>query len=306
MKRIIVTGATSFVGKALVKELISRGNEVYAVIREGANAEELDVYGAACRVCRCDMAHYADLSSVLPSLEYEGCIHLAWAGTAGQARADWSLQFANVTHSCDLVAALGSLGVPRFIGVGTLAELDVMSYSPEDGSTPNAVSIYGAAKTAAHLATKAVCSDLGVAHVWCRLVNVYGPGNMTGNFVDMASRRFLNGERAAFTEGLQPYDFIFVSDVAAALADAAEKAHANCSYLLGSGTPRPLREFVTIIRDVAAPESDIFFGEIPFNGVALERDAYDAAKLRSHTGFTPQTSFEKGIEQTVDWLKGVM
>lgn len=306
MKRVIVTGANSFVGKSLVRELTGRGNEVYAVIREKGNADELESYGPMCQVLRCDMARYADLPSVIPPQNYDACIHLAWVGTAGQARADWSLQFANVAYSCDLVSALNTLGVPRFIGVGTLAELDVMSYSPADGSTPNTVSIYGVAKSAAHLATKAVCSNFGIDHVWCRLVNVYGPGNMTGNFVDMASRRFLNGERAAFTEGLQPYDFIFVSDVAIALADAMEKGHANCSYLLGSGNPRPLREFITIIRDVVAPESEIYFGEVPFNGVALEWDLFDIAKLQSHTGFKPEMSFEKGIKETVDWLKGAL
>lgn len=303
MSSVIVTGANSFVGKALVHESLDRDVDVYAVVGEASDTSGLEALEATQRIYRCDMGRYSELPNILPSIPYDACVHLAWAGSTGQARADWQLQLDNASYACDLVSALAAMKVERFIGVGTLAELDVMSYTPMDGATPNAVSIYGAAKIATHLTTKAVCSNLGIEHIWCRLVNVYGPGNYTGNFIGMAARRFLEGERASFTEGLQTYDFVYVDDVARALACVIEEGHPGCTYLIGSGDPRPLREYITMIRDAAVPDAEIFFGEVPFNGNSLDTASYGIAKLVQHTGYAPHVPFQEGISKTMAWFR---
>lgn len=303
MSNVIVTGANSFVGKALVRELLDQGMDVYAVVGEASDTSGLEDLEGSQRLYRCNMDRYSGLSDILPLVSYDACVHLAWAGSTGQARADWQLQLDNASYACDLVGALAAMEVGCFIGVGTLAELDVMSYTPVDGATPNAVSIYGAAKIAAQLTTKAVCADLGVGHIWCRLVNVYGPGNYTGNFIGMAARRFLEGERASFTEGLQAYDFVYVEDVARALVCVINKGHLGCTYLVGSGDPKPLREYIMMIRDAAAPDAEIFFGEVPFNGNSLDDASYGIAKLVEHTGYVPRMSFDEGISKTLAWFR---
>ena len=151
--------------------------------------------------------------------------------------------------------------------------------------------------------TKTECTKLGVEHIWCYLSNTYGVGNTTNNFINMASRKMLRHERAAFTAGEQIYDFVYITDTVRALFAAAEKGKTNTAYYLGSTEERKLKEYIKIIRDTIDPSIELYLGEIPFNGTPLEREAYDTSKLTNDTGYKPQVGFESGIQKTIDWLR---
>lgn len=305
MKKVILTGANGFVGSSLIKELSSNGVEVYAIIKDHNEKVDhiKDIPGV--KLIYCELSEIANLPDLISDRDIDTCIHLAWAGSFGDGRADYSLQLQNVEYALDTVNAIARMGVKRFVGAGTLAEKDVQNYHPTDGATPNAVSMYGIAKITTHYMTKTECTKLGVEHIWCYLSNTYGIGNTTNNFVNMASRLMLNKKRAAFTAGEQTYDFVYITDTARALYYAADKGVKNTSYYLGSTKQRKLKEYITIIRDTIDPEIPLYLGEIPFNGNPLPAQEYDTTKLIKDTGFHPTISFEEGIVKTVDWLKTI-
>jgi nucleoside-diphosphate-sugar epimerase len=195
------------------------------------------------------------------------------------------------------------VGIKRFVGIGTLAEKDIMNYLTEDGAHPTDVSTYGIAKITAHYMMKTQCAKAGVEYIWCCLSNTYGVGNTTNNFVNMACKKMLNGERAAFTSGEQPYDFVYITDVAKALVIAGAQGKADTDYFIGSSQPRKLKDYIITIRDTIDPEIPLYLGEVPFLGIPLPPDALDAAKLTSDTGFKAGVPFETGIRDTVAWLK---
>lgn len=302
----MVTGANGFVGSALLNEMVKDGIEIIAVIR---NEEEniagiKDLPGVS--IVYCELSDIAKLPEIVLDRDIDACIHLAWAGSFGDARADYELQLNNVKHSLDLVNALARMNIKRFVGAGTLAEKDVLNYAPADGSTPNAVSIYGMAKITTHFMTKAECSKLGIEHIWCYLSNTYGVGNTTGNFINFASKLMLTGGRAAFTKGEQTYDFVYITDTARAIYDAAAKGRKNTAYYLGSTKQRKLKEYIGIIRDTIDPSIELHLGEIPFNGTPLPPEEFDCSKLVEDTGYEPSIPFEAGIKMTVEWLKSSM
>lgn len=303
MRKVIVTGANGFVGSALLKVLSENGIKVYAVIKD--EKERIDHIKdlPGIKIVYCDMDEIEDLPNRILERNIDTCIHLAWAGSFGDGRADYELQLKNVNYAMKTVDTIAQMGIKRFVGAGTLAEKDVLNYHPTDGATPNAVSIYGIAKISMHFMTKAECSKLGVEHIWCYLSNTYGVGNTTNNFVNMASRLMLKGKRAAFTAGEQTYDFMYITDTVKAIYAAADKGRSNVAYYLGSGKQRRLKEYITIIRDAIDPSINLYLGEIPFNGIALPPEAYDATKLINDTGYKPEVPFEEGIRWTVDWLK---
>jgi UDP-glucose 4-epimerase len=303
VKKIMVTGANGFVGTALLNEMTKDGIEIIAVIR---NEEEnitgiKDLPGVS--VVYCELSDIARLPEIVLNRDIDSCIHLAWAGSFGDARSDYELQLMNVKYSLDLVNALAKMNIKRFVGAGTLAEKDVLNYIPTDGATPNAVSIYGIAKITMHFMTKAECSKLGIEHIWCYLSNTYGVGNTTGNFVNFASKLMLAGGRAAFTKGEQTYDFVYITDTARAIYAAADRGKKNRAYYLGSTKQRKLKEFVKIIRDTIDPSIELHLGEVPFNGTPLPPEEFDCSKLVEDTGYEPSISFEDGIEMTIEWLK---
>ncbi|MCM1089532.1 MAG: NAD(P)-dependent oxidoreductase [Muribaculum sp.] len=302
IKKVIVTGANGFIGKVLCKELHAIGVEVVAVVRNKTDVSELNGINGLSLVC-CDMADIEFLPQLIDGRDIDAFFHLAWTGSSGNLRADYTLQLRNVEYSLNAVHVAAGMGIRRFVGAGTLVEKDVLIYHANDGATPNTTSIYGVAKIAAHFMTKAECTKLGTEHVWCYLPNTYGIGDKSANFVNMTCTKMLNGEKIAFTTGVQTYDFVYVTDTARAIIAVANKGKSNTAYYLGSAKPRPLREYIEIIRDNIDPSIELQLGEIPFNGVSLPESEYDISKLVADTGFSPEIDFEKGIKKTIDWMR---
>lgn len=303
MKTAIVTGANGFVGSALVKELASTGTQVFAVVRN-KDSDISAIRGlTGVTLVYCPMEN---LLEILPDAIPQGAevfYHLAWSGSTGPARGDYDLQLKNVHWTLDAVNAAHQLGCKRFVGAGTLAEYDVQAYTPLDGSTPNAVSCYGAAKIAAHYMSKAECNRLGIDHLWAYLSNTYGIGNYTSNFINFASKVLITGQAPNFTAGEQPYDFVYVSDIALGLSCIGSRGKVNHAYYIGSTHPDKLKNFVCALRDEIDPSIHLNLGAVPFHGVMQPDSTFDCTPLVEDTGYSPRVSFREGIQKTIPWIR---
>ena len=302
MLTAVVTGADGFIGKALLKELSNNCVNIYAVVRnESVDIESIkDISGV--NIIYCDMNHIDELPDKINQTA-DVFFHLAWFGSTGDVRGDYDVQLKNVDWTINAVRIAKKLGCQRFVGAGTLAELDVNAYIPLDYSKPNKVSCYGVAKIAAHYMSKIECHNLGIEHLWAYISNTYGPGNYTSNFVNFAAKILLTGQAADFTSGEQFYDFVYINDVAQALYCIAKSGQNNCAYYIGSGRPGRLKDFIKTIRDEIDPKIQLNLGAIPFNGVAHPKTTFDSSKLMKDTGYQPTTCFEAGIAETVSWIK---
>ena len=306
MKNVIITGGNGFVGTWLVKELSNKVDSITVIVKN----EQSDIFMIKdipnVHIVYCELENLLQLEETLGKREYDVFYHLAWAGSTGKLRADYELQLQNAKWACDAVRLAAAIGCKRFVGAGTLAELDCNSYIAEDGSTPNAVSNYGTAKIAAHYMSKAEANLQKIDHVWAYLSNTYGVGNRTSNFVNFASKTMLEGRKAEFTPGEQMYDFVYVTDTAQALYLLGEKGKNNCGYYMGSTKPMKLKYFIQKIRDVIDPQIPLYLGAIPFNGIEQPDEVFDCRKLVQDTGYKPAVSFDEGIATTVKWLKDEM
>lgn len=298
MKRAIVTGASGFIGSALVRELSARGVQVLAVVRERRKAEELSKLPGV-EVAEWDMARLPERLDGPADVFF----HLAWQGAYGQSRSDYELQLLNAKWTLDAVNTAHAAGCGRFVGAGTLSELEAINYTPLDGSVPDPASGYGVAKIAAHYMSKAECGRLGMEHLWAYIPNTYGAGNYTPSFINMTVRTMLAGLPGNFTAGTHMYDFVYVDDTVRGLYCIGNQGRPNCSYYIGSMQARPLRSFVQMIRDEIDPSIRPNFGAVPFHGVSHEASAFDCSKLMADTGYCPQVPFEQGIQKTIAWLR---
>ena len=302
MTTAIVTGANGFIGSALLTELSNNGVTVFAVVKDHqADISSIkDVSGV--KILYCEMEELDKLPEQVQE-PVDVFYHLAWAGSTGSARGDYDLQLKNTHWTLDAVNVAHKLGCKRFVGAGTLAEYDVNAYTPLNGSTPNAVSCYGVAKIASHYMSKAECNRLGIEHLWAYLSNTYGIGNYTSNFINFASKVMITGQEPKFTAGEQPYDFVYVSDIAQGLYCIGNRGKANYSYYIGSTKPAKLKEFIFSLRDAIDPSIQLHLGAIPFNGVAQPESTFDCSQLVEDTGYHPRVSFKDGIKKTVEWIR---
>lgn len=303
MKSAVVTGANGFVGRHLTAELTSQGYKVWAVVRDRTSDVE-GLRDSAPELVYCTLDNLLSLPDKLPAEAAGSCFyHLAWSGSSGAARGDYALQLRNATGCANAAAAAGRIGCTRFVGAGSVTQLMYRDYLRRDDCKPERIVCYAVGKIAAEYMARCICADNGVGYIWAYISNFYGAGDPTNNLINFLIREYLQDRTPELTDGTQGADFMYVSDVARALTALGSKGTAGSSYYVGYGSPHPLREFVTSIRDLVAPELPTGLGRKEFHGLPVDFEHMDIQKLARDTGFSPQVSFEEGIWRTVDWMR---
>lgn len=286
--KVLITGSTGFIGSKLI-EMISEAEEVFAL----TNKSMLEIRDKNVVSIECPMNDYKILDEILDE-PVDLCIHLAWSGISTPEKNDYLTHVNNLSCTLDLVKSLHTLKCNKFIGVGSIAEKEVLAYNLSDCSTPNRSSLYGIFKLATHMSTKSECCALGMDHIWCTLGNAYGLGDQSNTFVNMAMKSLKGKDVSLFTKGEQLYDFVHIDDVIAALDIVIHKGCGGMDYYVGSGSPRPLKEYIMRMKEAVNPNKEVILGHYPFNGVSLRYDDYDISSLRA-LGYGPKHDFDEEI-----------
>lgn len=299
MKKAIVTGANGFVGGAVTKELINNGYKVIALDLEGHNGnlpEDGDIIFYSF-----SLDNSAELKERLREKDIDIFYHFAWAGSAGAARADTSLQLKNAQWTIDCLKLAKELGCSRFVNAGSIMELETIKAVFNPGNKPGLGYIYGSGKLVAHTMCKSVAADIGIDLVWAMITNAYGVGERSPRMVNTTIQKCIRGEAPQFTAGTQNYDFVYIDDVARAFRLIGENGKAFHEYLIGSSHAKPLKEFLLEMKAAIAPDLDFIFGDIPFTGVNQPIEEFDCSKTEKDTGFKATITFGEGCRRTRDW-----
>lgn len=301
MKRVIITGADGFVGSYTTHYFLDRNCQVLALGRRVTPAR-LQPHSHLTYL-QWDISNPEGLLAEIPVGKYDTFLHFAWEGSAGSGRGDMALQMQNAITSAQCVKAAKTLGCSRFVGAGSIMEYEVEAVVHAQGARPGMGYVYGMGKQAAHGLCKAVAAEAGIDFLWPMLTNAYGPGETAPRLVNTTLRKILHGEPLQFTAATQNYDFVYVEDVAKAFYHIAQFGKPFREYLIGSGNPRPLKQFLLELQKACAPETAFSFGDIPFTGVNLPLERFDISPLVTDCGYRPETPFWEGIQKTMQWLE---
>lgn len=300
--KAVITGATGAVGMALIGALRDRDIDVLVLCRPGSerNSRLMGLQGV--RVVECELSA---LKHFLADGEgkYDYFFHLGWGGTTGAARNDMFLQNKNVEYALDAVQLASRLGCDVFVGAGSQAEYGRVEGKLSSQTPTNPENGYGIAKLCTGRMTRIMCEQLGIRHVWARILSVYGEYDGVNSMVMSTINKILNREIPEFTAGEQIWDYMYSADAAQALLALAERGKDGGTYCLGSGRPERLSEYITKIRDAVDPNAELGLGKIPYAKNQVMYLCADITELTRDTGFVPEYSFEAGIAKTVEWAK---
>ena len=304
MKKAIVTGATGFIGKFLVRELLTQGIEVLAIVRP--NSQNWMNLPKGIAAVECGMDRFPLLPELIPDRDIDVIFHMAWQGVSGAEAGNQEVQIQNIISTLDVIEAAHNMGIKTFLGCGSIHETEALAEMNQDKRVDNLGLFYKAAKTAAHWMGKAKAGSYGIQFFW-PLINTYGEEECSARLINTIIRKIYKNEIPNLSAGEQYYDFVHVSDVARALYLIAERGIDGTNYMIGSGNARPLKEFLEIVGRIANEINDsdipLGFGKITRNVISLPVEAFDGTKLTEDTGFKPLVGFEEGIRNTAMWIK---
>jgi nucleoside-diphosphate-sugar epimerase len=259
---VLLTGATGFVGRHVMRELLDLGAAVRVIARRGS-AEDLDV-------ARLDgLISTADLFSEDAAWWAEACvgvdtvIHLAWYAEPGRyLEAAENLDC--LSGTLELARGAARAGVRRVVGVGTCFEYDLSPGTLAVDTPLRPETPYAATKAAAYLALSHWLPTQGVELAWCRLFYLYGEGEDPRRLAAHIRARLEAGEPAELTSGTQVRDFMDVARAARRIVGVARGGEQGAVNVC-SGVPVTVRELAERIADEYGRRDLLRFGARPDN-----------------------------------------
>ncbi len=299
-RKAMVTGATGFIGRALIARLIAKGYDVWAAVRSPEKLRDM-----ACEqlhTVRAELGEMRELAKRTEERGFDVFFHLAWEGTFGESFRDYRRQLENAAYAGDAVLAAVELKAERFVFTGTVVELEARHYILTDGGEPRMSCVYGVAKTAAEIVCRTLAFQNGLAYNGALLASAYGEGDTTRTIQNVFITTIQRGESPKLVNGENLYDWIYVDDVVSGLMAIAERGQANKTYYVGHRELQTFKSLVTRTRDTVAPEVKLVFGTLQ-DKTMIDYSLTDLDALWRDTGFECGADFTESIRRTASWLQ---
>ncbi len=294
--KILVTGATGFIGIHLCNALISNGCHVTAVSRNSKS----DIHRESYTHYPVDLIDPGKVSKLIQETKPDFVFHLA-----GLPVGNRSIEFIPSTFDSNLVTTLNLLTSMteqqqgKLIIAGSLEE--PAGNSSEIPSSPYAMSKWAASRYAKMFAA---LYNTPVVHL--RVFMVYGPGKQDEKkLVPYVINRLINNVPPELTSGSREIDWIYVADVVEGMLMAALSNEAEGQTIdIGSGNLITTRELVEQVKRMMNSETELLFGSREDRKMEQVRQA-DIRETFNRIHWKPRFSLEKGLSLTIDYFRGL-
>lgn len=287
--RILLTGATGFVGKHLYARM-SGEHELHLLVRPSTDYSALSPR----HVC-CFDGDVERLADYLREHQVEGIIHLASLYLASHCPDQVAdLVNANILLGTSLLEAAKLAGVKWFLNTGTIWQ-NYQSSERSDEYHP--VNLYAATKQAFITMARYYQETSPIRFSTLKLCDTYGPGDTRRKILALFREIAQTGETLAMSPGEQRMDLLHINDVVAGFQVLANRladpsAPLLPEYVLSSGHPRSLRELASMFEQVNGVRLHIEWGGRPYR----EREVMEPYKGNVLPGWSPRVDLETGMK----------
>ncbi|WJH39050.1 NAD(P)-dependent oxidoreductase [Aliirhizobium terrae] len=302
MKRLLITGASGFIGRHCAKLAAERGFDVWATRSGRSNDGGEDAHGAI-TWRTVDLLAPAGLERLLDEAKPTHVLHTAWVTEHGSywsspANLDW------LALGARFFKRFAEIGGQRFVCAGTCAEYDwSYGFMVEDTTPDLPGTFYGSAKLIHHQTLMATANQLGFSAASGRIFFAYGPHENSSRFIPSICRSLAQGSEAAMGSGRFFRDFMHVEDVASGFLALLESGITG-SCNISSGEPRRLIDIAMTLGRFEGKEALIRAGARQDKVNEPDMLVGSNRKLLT-TGWQPKIEFEEGLLRTYEWWKNV-
>lgn len=303
--KILVFGATGFIGRWTARKLTQLGSDLYLPARDLSAARGIfAVYGIRGSVCELDLLDTQAVGELIDRIRPAVIFDLAGYGIDRNEDREDIAYLVNARLPEVLCSAMPG-GVDwsgqRIVRAGSAMEYGAASGDLEERTEPLPTTTYGRSKLAGTLNLARACRQVGLKGLTARLFSVYGAGEHPGRLLPTLVRARESREPIKLTAGRHHRDFIYVEDVVEGLvrlglASAAEADVVN----LATGKLTPVRDFTETAADELAISRDrLDFGALPTRPEEMRHEPTSIVRLAKLTGWRPETTIAEGIRKTL-------
>lgn len=259
--KILVTGATGFIGRHLIPRLLERGHEVLAVARDEAKARQFDWFRQA-RFLAVDIHSLPDETTMLFG-EQDALVHLAWPGLPNYKSLFHFER--NLPADYRFLRSMVEAGVRQLLVTGTCFEYGMQSGDLREDMATHPTNPYGLAKDSLRQFLEYLRREQTFTLQWARLFYMYGPGQNSGSLISQLDAAIDRGDREfPMSGGEQLRDYLPVQTVATHLATLLEHPDTEGPVNICSGHPMSVRRLVESHLSDRNAQIDLKLGHFPY------------------------------------------
>jgi nucleoside-diphosphate-sugar epimerase len=306
VKRVLVSGASGFIGRWSVPALLKRGYDVHAVLSHAVRRERASAQLAGAELHACDLLDPASVERLLDVLRPTHLAHFAWIATPGVY---WTSDenFSWVAASLHLVRTFHGNGGIRAVIAGSCAEYDwsradvcredssALAGDAGSGATP-----YAACKLALQNMLASYGAAEGLSIAWGRIFSPFGPYEHPERLVPSVVQNLLLNQEAPCSHGRQVRNFLHVADVGdafAALLDSNLQGAVN----IGSAERVSIAALVERIAKRIGRSDLVRLGARASSANEPAVLVPDVQRLYEEVGWRPAFTLDEGLADTIQW-----
>jgi nucleoside-diphosphate-sugar epimerase len=303
--RVLVTGASGFIGSHLVRRLVDEGADVHALTSTVSAVYPVRLVELRERITlhEGNLIDRSAMDAVVDHVRPEYVFHLGAFTHVGKSweRVDECIQ-ANVQGTVNLLQALARHRPRRFVYTGTSEIYGDIDVPFREDARVNPISPYSVSKYAGERFCRMFHQGYGWPLVMLRPFNAYGPGQSPDRIIPEIIVRALRRQELKMTEGHQTREFNYVADIAEGFVLAGTTAAIDGQVInLGCGEEVSMREIARSVLAVMGDPIKPQFGALPERPTEIPRMFSDSTKARALLGWQPRHSLREGLEKTVAW-----
>ena len=297
--KIFVTGGTGFIGPFVVNRLIKDDHQIILLtdrkksVKKNflTNSKEIDIVSG-------NLSNISEWENSLQNHNPDLTIHLAWEGIPNY---NSEMSAINLKYGLDLYLTLARIGCKRILTSGSCWEYGITKGSLSEEINPNPSNPFTIAKNSLRLMGEELAKEYNLQFLWMRFFYVYGPGQKLHSLLPYIISSVLNKKIPQIRTPNSKNDFVFVEDVANAIALIIK----NCTksqniYNIGSGYSTSVKKIIEITYDKCKTSlPDEIFKMSQESEISVDFWA-DISKIKTEIGWEPKVSISEGIKRMID------
>jgi len=258
MREVLITGATGFVGRQIMRSLERSSVKLVPVVRTGKESLVKGVVNVERIISTNDLFSESEHWWADQCHGIDVIIHAAWYAEPGKYLQS-PMNMDCLTGSLCLVKGAATVGVKRIVGIGTCFEYDLTNGVLSVDTPIKPITPYAAAKAALYLSLLQWLPSQSIEFSWCRLFYLYGEGDDERRLVPYIKKQLNEGKIAELTSGKQIRDFLDVSEAGKKIANIALSDQIGAVNIC-SGIPITVRQLAEQIADEFGRRDLLRFG----------------------------------------------
>jgi nucleoside-diphosphate-sugar epimerase len=300
--RVLITGASGFIGANLVRTLVDHASEVHITLQPASQTWRLNDVLPRLHVHLASLSDGEQLARAFAAARPHVVLHLATPRGQHEASRVRILE-ANLMGACHLLRLVREFRVERLVATNSSLE-----YAPTDGAISETsplgpCTVHGVAKAASSLLFRQSAIEHGTPLCVLRLFHVYGPWESAHRLLPTAIRAALDGTPLRLTDYGIRRDWVYVDDVVDAIWRAAGLDLTGEIINVGTGLEHANEDVAACVASVIGRSIQTAVGAFPRRIADMPHRRADWSKAEQLIGWTPRHELAAGIGRTVEWFQ---